>query len=71
MRAALYTLVACIALTGCGASSPTASDAGAAELVPANVSVFVSVDADLSSEQWDNARSLPIGFRARNASSAR
>ncbi len=65
MRASVFGVLAALALvaSGCG-SSPTGTArgatlaGGAAKLVPANATAFVSVDSDLSSSQWQRVDSL-------------
>jgi hypothetical protein len=66
MRAALCILAAGLVLAGCGASSEQASAPGAAALVPAGVSAFVSIDADLDSAQWEQAKELLDKFPGKD-----
>lgn len=54
-----------LVLAGCGAKDE-ASGADGAEIVPANVPVFVSIDSDLSSDQWRQVDELLKKFPGRN-----
>jgi len=54
-----------VVLAGCGAQDE-ASGAGGAEVVPASVPVFVSIDSDLSSDQWRQVDELLKKFPARD-----
>jgi hypothetical protein len=66
MRALKITAlaVAALALAGCGAEDKAATGGGA-EIVPASAPVFVSVDSDLSSSQWQALDDLLRKFPAR------
>ena len=60
--AALIALA--LALSGCGAKDRGATASGA-EIVPANAPAFVSIDSDLSSDQWQQVDELLRKFPAR------
>jgi hypothetical protein len=51
-------------LLGCGADDQ-AGTAGGAEIVPADVPVFVSIDSDLRSDQWQQVDELLSKFSVR------
>jgi hypothetical protein len=52
--------------TGCGGTSTSATgEAGSAAIVPASTPVFVSVDSDLSSDQWQQVDALLEKFPGR------
>ena len=63
----LFRIVVLIALVlaaaGCGAEDRPAA-AGGAEIVPASVPVYVAIDSDLSSEQWQQVDELLRKFPA-------
>jgi hypothetical protein len=59
--AALIALV--LAVSGCGAKDQAATASGA-EIAPANASAFVSIDSDLSSDQWRQVDELLRKFPA-------
>jgi hypothetical protein len=61
--AALIALA--LALSGCGAKDRGATASGA-EIVPANAPAFVSIDSDLSSDQWQQVDELLQKFPARS-----
>ncbi|HET7856897.1 MAG TPA: DUF3352 domain-containing protein [Gaiellaceae bacterium] len=65
MRPLRLTAVAVLLLTlvGCGADDKAATSG--AEIVPASAPVFVSVDSDLSSKQWQTVDDLLREFPAR------
>ena len=46
-----------LAVSGCGANKDAATSGGA-EIVPANTSAFVSIDSNLSSDQWQQVDEL-------------
>jgi hypothetical protein len=54
-----------VVLAGCGAKEESSGAAGA-EIVPASVPVFVSIDSDLSSDQWSQVDELLQKFPARD-----
>ena len=54
-----------VVLAGCGAKDESSGAAGA-EIVPASVPVFVSIDSDLSSDQWSQVDELLEKFPARD-----
>jgi Protein of unknown function (DUF3352) len=54
-----------VVLAGCGAKDESSGAAGA-EIVPASVPVFVSIDSDLSSDQWSQVDELLQKFPARD-----
>jgi hypothetical protein len=54
-----------LALSGCGAKDQAATTGGA-EIVPANAPAFVSIDSDLSSDQWQQVDELLQKFPARS-----
>lgn len=60
--AALIALA--LALSGCGAKDQAATASGA-EIVPADAPVFVAIDSDLSSDQWQQVDELLRKFPAR------
>jgi hypothetical protein len=60
--AALLALA--LALSGCGAKDQAAT--GGAEIVPASAPAFVSIDSDLSSDQWQQVDELLQKFPARS-----
>jgi Protein of unknown function (DUF3352) len=62
-RAALVAALA-FALTGCGTEEKAASGGGA-RIVPASAPVFVSIDSDLSSNQWQTVDDLLHEFPGR------
>jgi hypothetical protein len=66
MRFLRIGLLAALALvlSGCGAKDQ--SSAGGAEIVPASVPAFVSIDSDLSSDQWRQVDELLQKFPARS-----
>jgi len=67
--AGLILLLVLVVAPGCGGSSTSASSSGgaaSAEVVPASVPVFVSVDSDLSSAQWQQVDELLSKFPARD-----
>src|SRR5580765_3345 len=53
-------VVAALALAGCGGTTNPTS--GAADLVPASVPVFVTIDSDLGSSQWQQVDTLANKF---------
>ena len=59
--ATLTTLA--LALSGCGAKDRVATASGA-EIVPANAPAFVSIDSELSSDQWQEVDELLRKFPA-------
>lgn len=63
--AGLAAAAALVAAAGCGGST-TGSGGSAAGLVPATAPVFVSVDTDLSSDQWSAAQSLLDKFPGKD-----
>lgn len=66
MRALRLLALAVLVLTllGCGADDQPGT-AGGAEIVPADVPVFVSIDSDLRSDQWQQVDELLSKFPAR------
>jgi hypothetical protein len=58
-------VAAALVLAGCGAKDESPGAAGA-KLVPASVPVFVSIDSDLSSDQWRQVDELLEKFPARD-----
>ncbi len=52
------------ALAGCGSAEEAATGRGA-EIVPANAPVFIAIDSDLSSKQWQTVDDLLHEFPAR------
>jgi hypothetical protein len=54
-----------LALSGCGAKDQAATASGA-EIVPADVPVFVAINSDLSSDQWRQVDELLRKFPARS-----
>jgi hypothetical protein len=64
------SVVAALALlaSGCGGGGGTTATAGAAEILPADLLLYVSLNVDSGSEQWDMAEALidkfPDGRRA-------
>jgi hypothetical protein len=70
LRAFILTLACLPVLAGaaCGGDGGDGLGSASAEFAPANAAVFVAVDTDFESEQWDNARALvdrfPDGDRA-------
>lgn len=63
LRVALLVALA-FALAGCGAKKESTA-AGGAEIVPADAPVFVSIDSDLGSDQWQQAGELLRKFPGR------
>jgi uncharacterized protein DUF3352 len=63
-RAALVAALA-FALTGCGAEDKPATSGGA-EIVPASAPVFISIDSDLGSSQWQTVDDLLHKFPGRS-----
>ena len=61
--AALIALA--LALSGCGAKDEAATASGA-KIVPASAPAFVSIDSDLSSDQWKQVDELLRKFPARS-----
>lgn len=55
-----------LAAVSCGGSSDTGTTLSGAELVPADVPLFVSIDTDLDSEQWQTAQELLNKFPGRD-----
>ena len=68
MRLLRVSLVVAIALaaSGCGAAKNQAT-AGGASLVPASTPAYVSINTDLSSDQWKKVDSLLRKFPARSS----
>jgi Protein of unknown function (DUF3352) len=66
VRIARVALVAALAfaLTGCGADEK-AGTSGGAEIVPASVPAFISIDSDLNSSQWQTVDDLLRKFPGR------
>jgi hypothetical protein len=67
-RRSVAGLILAVALlaAGCGGSSTSATgESGSAEIVPASAPVFVSVDTDLSSQQWQQVDTLLAKFPGR------
>jgi hypothetical protein len=56
-------LALALALAGCGAKDEAATASGA-EIVPATAAAFVSIDSDLSSDQWQQVDELLRKFPA-------
>jgi uncharacterized protein DUF3352 len=54
-----------IALSGCGGDGGGGTQLSGAEMVPADVPLFISIDADLESEQWQTAQDLLDRFPGR------
>jgi hypothetical protein len=70
-RFAAWTIGAIAALAlaaGCGGSTSNSGGGGAsgAQIVPASAPVFVSIDSDLSSDQWKSVQSLLDKFPAKD-----
>jgi Protein of unknown function (DUF3352) len=63
LRVALLVALA-FALAGCGAKKES-TVAGGAEIVPADAPVFVAIDSDLGSDQWQQADELLRKFPGR------
>ena len=63
-RIALLIALA-LAVSGCGANKDAATSGGA-EIVPANTSAFVSIDSNLSSDQWQQVDELLRKFPIRS-----
>jgi Protein of unknown function (DUF3352) len=66
MRALRFTVLVVLAFTlvGCGADEKAATGGGA-EIVPASAPVFISIDSDLGSSQWQTLDDLLRKFPAR------
>lgn len=66
MRALRIALLVALAFTiaGCGAQKKSASASGA-EIAPADAPVFVAIDSDLGSDQWQQADDLLQKFPGR------
>jgi hypothetical protein len=63
IRIALLVALA-LAVSGCGAKGQAAASGGA-EIVPANTPVFISIDSDLDSDQWNQVDELLHKFPGR------
>jgi hypothetical protein len=57
-------VVLALAVSGCGAKKQPAASGGA-EIVSANAPVFISIDSDLNSDQWQQVDKLLSKFPAR------
>ena len=55
-----------LAAASCGGSSDTKTTLRGAEMVPADVPLFVSIDTNLDSEQWQTAQDLLDKFPGRD-----
>src|SRR5918992_327206 len=55
-----------LAAASCGGSSDTKTTLSGAEMVPADVPLFVSIDTDLESEQWQTVQDLLDKFPGRD-----
>jgi Protein of unknown function (DUF3352) len=66
MRALRFTVLVVLAFTlvGCGADEKAATGGGA-EIVPASAPVFISIDSDLGSSQWQTVDDLLHEFPGR------
>ena len=64
IRIALLVALA-LAVSGCGAKKQAAASGGA-EIVPATAPVFVSIDSNLSSDQWQQVDELLRKFPIRS-----
>jgi hypothetical protein len=67
-RRILALLIAGLALAtaSCGGSSDTKTTLSGAEMVPADVPLYMSIDTDLDSEQWQTAQELLEKFPGRD-----
>ena len=68
IRIALLVALA-LAVSGCGAKEEAATSGGA-EIVPATAPVFVSIDSNLSSDQWQQVDELLSKFPIRSVALA-
>src|SRR5215217_3127822 len=61
-RLAWIAALAAVALSGCGGTTSSSSGAGGAEIVPADATMYLALNSDPGSEQWQAVNELASRF---------